>query len=198
MADQFESFETLAEVMVEGRDYQIVRNFPDGSLAAIVAPHGGKIEPHTSELARMIAEQCFAFYAFEGMLPSGNRNLHVTSHNFDEPIALDLVARVDVVVGIHGMQDRTDGVNVCLGGLDTDLIELLSDELEGVGINSMKTGHDFPARHPSNICNRGRSATGAQLEISSSMRKGLFRPAGKTERATFADCVRRAVFSRIG
>jgi phage replication-related protein YjqB (UPF0714/DUF867 family) len=32
-------------------------------------------------------------------------------------------------------------------------------------------GHRFPGRHPRNICNRGRSGEGVQLELSEQLRK---------------------------
>lgn len=198
MADRFNCYEMLANEMLEGRDYRIVQEVPPDSIAAIVAPHGGKIESHTSELARIIAEPSFAFYSFLGTLPKKNRDLHVTSHNFDEPIALDLVANVDVVLGIHGMQDRADGVDVCLGGLDAYFVEILADELDAVGIRSLKSGHDFPAMHPKNICNRGRTEAGAQLELSLSLRNALFNSDSRFDRLAFVDSVKRAVNMRIG
>ena len=198
MADQFINFAKLKEEMTDGRDYRIVHEIPNSSLAAIVAPYGGKIEPHTSGLARLIAGKNFAFYAFEGMLPSGNRRLHITSHNFDEPIALNLIAKVDVVLGIHGMQDRSDNVDVCLGGLDGKLIDHLSDELQNIGINSLKSGHEFLATNRKNICNRGRFTAGGQLELSSLIRNKLFHSGGKNRLATFVDSIRRAILSRLG
>ena len=43
-----------------------------GSLVAIIAPHGGKIEPGTSEIVRSIAAEDYNFCAFEGIKPAGN------------------------------------------------------------------------------------------------------------------------------
>jgi phage replication-related protein YjqB (UPF0714/DUF867 family) len=44
---------------------------------AILAPHGGGIEPGTSELAEAVAGEGLSFYAFEGLKRSGNAVLHV-------------------------------------------------------------------------------------------------------------------------
>jgi poly-gamma-glutamate hydrolase-like protein len=62
------------------------------NFAALVAPHGGGIEPGTSELADAIAASDLSFYTFEGLKPSGNTDLHITSTRFDEPMCLTLLA----------------------------------------------------------------------------------------------------------
>lgn len=40
---------------------------------AIIAPHGGSIEPGTSEIAATIAGDSQSFYAFEALRPAGVR-----------------------------------------------------------------------------------------------------------------------------
>jgi phage replication-related protein YjqB (UPF0714/DUF867 family) len=67
-----------------------------------VAPHGGGIEPGTSELADAIAGSDLSFYTFEGLKSSGNTDLHITSTRFDEPMCLTLLASSSVVVTLHG------------------------------------------------------------------------------------------------
>jgi phage replication-related protein YjqB (UPF0714/DUF867 family) len=70
----------------------------------IMAIHGGGIEPGTSEIALATAGYHPAtltpaadghglhdFWLFEGLLSSGNGDLHVTASNYDEPIATELV-----------------------------------------------------------------------------------------------------------
>ena len=74
---------------------------PESHVIAI-APHGGKIEVLTSEIARRIAGSDFSYYSFTGAKPDHNRDLHITSHRFDEPMAVALVARHQWVVSIHG------------------------------------------------------------------------------------------------
>ena len=62
-----------------------------------MAIHGGGIEPATTELARVIANDGqFNYFAFNGMRTKGNNELHVTSINYDNDIAMDLVKQVKV------------------------------------------------------------------------------------------------------
>ncbi|WP_261338761.1 poly-gamma-glutamate hydrolase family protein [Rhizobium leguminosarum] len=52
---------------MEGVDFRIgVTRIP----VAIVAPHRGHIEPHTSEIAAAIAGEDFSLYLFEGLNPA--------------------------------------------------------------------------------------------------------------------------------
>jgi len=172
MADKYLNYEQLSSEMVEGSDYNI-RPIDRNSWITIVAPHGGKIEPGTSELAEAIAGSSLNFYAFEGCRKSNNRDLHITSHKFDEPLGLKIVSSSDTALGIHGRRDGDDPSTVYLGGLDTHLIKRLEAELNKIGIRTRTMGHPFPAKNKCNICNRGRTGRGAQLEIPKSKRDGL-------------------------
>src|SRR5664279_5723233 len=82
----FSNFRELCLHREDGRDFQIRKKRRD-SRVAIIAPHGGAIEPVTSKLAEATAGASFSWYCFEGL--NGNRgNLHITSSNFDEPQCL--------------------------------------------------------------------------------------------------------------
>jgi phage replication-related protein YjqB (UPF0714/DUF867 family) len=72
------------------------------SPVAIIAPHGGKIEPGTSIIAAAIAADDYCLYCFEGRKCQGNRYLHITSTHFDEPQCLTLISGCDQVVAVHG------------------------------------------------------------------------------------------------
>lgn len=88
--DKYINFQALADVCKEGADYSIIcRN--NASHVAVIAPHGGGIEPGTSEIARAIAGDDLSFYAFQGVRPEKNSELHITSENFDEPRGIGLV-----------------------------------------------------------------------------------------------------------
>ena len=67
LAKNFRSFADLAAAYERDRDYRVVLVPRHGSTAAIVAPHGGSIEAHTSDIARDIAGQDFNLYLFEGL-----------------------------------------------------------------------------------------------------------------------------------
>ncbi|HXX34920.1 MAG TPA: poly-gamma-glutamate hydrolase family protein, partial [Thermodesulfobacteriota bacterium] len=101
----YTSFGTLADREVEGQDYRIRLDIRDPRVL-IMAPHGGKIEPATTEVAEAIAGMDFSFYGFEGLKADGNGVLHIESHLFDEPRALRAVEKADIIVTVHGQLDR--------------------------------------------------------------------------------------------
>ena len=85
-----------------------------GSSVTVVAPHGGEIEPHSADIARLICADDYNLFCFIGIKSSNNRDLHITSHRFDHPGALALVQRSAIVIAVHGCI-RKDCV-VLLGG----------------------------------------------------------------------------------
>jgi len=142
---------------------------PASSPVAVIAPHGGEIEDGTSELARAIAGEEFNLYSFEGTRAARNyRALHLTSHLFDEPECLSLIAQCGFVVAIHGCAG--DEPAVFLGGLDVTLRDLLADALARARVAAASSGHRFPAVHPNNVCNRGARGKGVQIEITRPLR----------------------------
>jgi len=76
MADKYASFQELARS--EPRGVYRVRSRPRRATIAVIAPHGGSIEPGTSEIALKIAGLDFSFYAFEGRRKQHNNCLHIT------------------------------------------------------------------------------------------------------------------------
>ena len=63
MADKYASFQELERG--ERRGVYRVRSCLRRATIAVIAPHGGSIEPGTSEIARKIAGADFSIYAFE-------------------------------------------------------------------------------------------------------------------------------------
>ncbi len=129
--DTYNNFKELKNTEKINADYKI-SIFDVGSPITIIAPHGGKIEPKTSYIAAGIARDQFNYYCFEGMKPTNNRCLHLTSHNFDEPQALKLLARSQTVVAVHACVD--DQALVYPGGRDEELMGAIVKELKAVGI----------------------------------------------------------------
>jgi phage replication-related protein YjqB (UPF0714/DUF867 family) len=171
-----------------------------GDATAVIAPHGGGIEPGTSELAEAIAGADLSFYAFEGIKTNGNRVLHITSSRFDEPKALALVAASPAVVALHGELDCPDQV-VFLGGLDKEL---------GSGFKPHSKPQVLPLEFTTTrICKAStkitfaifvQSGQGVQLELSQPLRYSFFASFDKRgrERRTpqgdkFVDAVRKAI-----
>jgi phage replication-related protein YjqB (UPF0714/DUF867 family) len=163
------SFAELAARTVEGRDYRIRVQARRQSSVAVIAPHAGGIERDTSAVAVAIAGIDLNLYLFEGLLPTHNHErLHLTSHRFDEPRCLALIAGCDQVIAVHGCA-LTDA-RALLGGRDEGLKSALAAALRAAGIEVETEGHGFPGLHPDNICNRGRRGRGVQLELSDRLR----------------------------
>jgi phage replication-related protein YjqB (UPF0714/DUF867 family) len=139
----------------------------------VVAPHGGDIEHGTSEIADAIAGDDFSFYAFEGIKQSRNQDLHITSHRFDEPKCVNLVGASTTAIAIHGR--KGEAKVVYLGGLDTRALKVLRATLLAGGFRVEKD--DSPrlqGRDKKNICNRTKTGTGVQLEITRGLRRSFF------------------------
>ncbi len=174
MADTYPNFATLEQHERAGIDYAVLLRRAEPAFA-IIAPHGGGIEPGTSEIADAIACRRWSFYAFEGLKRTGNRILHITSTCFDEPMCLVLLGNTTRVVTIHGEESDDDGEGVFVGGLDEDLGTSIVACLTAEGFNVRK--HPDPnlqGLDPQNICNRGAAGAGVQLELSRAVRETLF------------------------
>jgi phage replication-related protein YjqB (UPF0714/DUF867 family) len=182
------SFKELVHREVEGQDYRIRIELRDPRVL-IMAPHGGKIEPTTAEIAAAIAEDDYSFYCFEG-LKTDSRPLHIESHLFDEPRALQVVQKADVVITIHGQIDQKEEF-VMVGGLNDSLRSEITRELEGVGFQTRVPTEGLMGTDSQNICNRGKLGRGVQLEVSRKVRDLL-----KTNLEllqVFAEAVRKAI-----
>jgi phage replication-related protein YjqB (UPF0714/DUF867 family) len=94
--------------------------------------------------------------------------LHLTSHRFDEPRCLALLSGCDRVIAIHGC--RGDVPQALLGGLDRTLSAQIGEAIAASGIEARQAGHQYPAVHPENICNRGRRGAGVQIELTTVLR----------------------------
>jgi phage replication-related protein YjqB (UPF0714/DUF867 family) len=170
--DRYNSFSDLARDAREGHDYRRLAE-RRGSGVAIIAPHGGGIEPGTSEIAAALAGREFALYCFEGLRPSGNDELHVTSHCFDDPACVQLVEDARVILAVHGCAGEHQAVYV--GGLDRDLQARLIEALRRAGFDARPGASDRAGCYTSNICNRGSTGRGVQLELTRGLRLGMFK-----------------------
>lgn len=194
MKDKYANFSELAMHNVCGRDYR-VHVVPRPGSTAIIAPHGGKIEPGTSEVALALAGDSLSFYAFEGLRRSRNGELHITSTNFDEPECLRLLAASPRAVGIHGKGPDRNRV-VLLGGRDTLAVNRLKLSLGKYHFEVKMAPTRLQGCSEKNICNRCMSGLGVQLELSRGLRDYL---RGEGEVLTeFAATVRDAVLDAAG
>ena len=166
--DQYKNFADLAAHEAEGVDYRISVVHRPGSTVAVIAPHGGGIEPQTSDIARSIAGEEFNLYLFEGIKTSGNGVLHMASRQFDEPSCLDLIRECPTVIAIRGCDG--DGERVLIGGLYLELKAYLAVTIRKAGVQVDTYGHPFQATNKSNICNRGQSGRGVQFALTPALR----------------------------
>lgn len=172
MVDRYQCFAELAAGERLGTDYQIVIR-QRGSVYAAIAPHGGWIEPGTSELAAAIAADDHSFYAFEGLRRGrAHGDLHITSHRFDEPQGVGLVAGCHSVIAIHGRVNSKDP-STWLGGRHDALRRAIAAALEKAGFETRLAVGALAGTDAANICNRTAEGAGVQLELPRALRDQL-------------------------
>ena len=161
----------------------------------VMAIHGGGIEPGTSEIALAAAgyhpatlnpstdgQGVHDFWLFEGLLPRGNDDLHVTASNYNEPIATELVQNAGRCLSLHGCTDTQAKLSatypmgiIQIGGLDFAFQDLVLAELTAAGIRAeITTNPDLLGEDPQNIGNRTQAGGCVQLEMGTSYRASLF------------------------
>ncbi|WP_407305697.1 poly-gamma-glutamate hydrolase family protein [Desulfosporosinus sp. SB140] len=193
MPDCYLNFKELQSHEQEGQDYSISIS-GDWRPVLIIAPHGGGIEPYTTEIAKWIAGEEFAWYSFEGLKDGvGNRKRHITSHHFDEPTLLRGLEEACIVLAIHGLKDSSEEF-LMIGGLDSTFGLELSTALQLQGFSVKQSEQRYLGIRTTNICNRGRMGKGVQLEISFALRKRVFEDI--TYRIRFVDTIRTIIKNR--
>lgn len=182
-------YEAMRRQETEGRDYDIVTK-PRGDTA-ILAIHGGGIEPGTYEIAVTIAGQAFGLYAFRGLKPTDNASLHIASTDYDEPRLEKLLHSARRVLSIHGW--TAGGASILMGGRDHALRDSLSHALISAGFAVQKRSRQgLGGCHPKNVCNRGLTGKGVQMEISRDLRRQLCL-SPTTRLMAFANAVHRGL-----
>jgi phage replication-related protein YjqB (UPF0714/DUF867 family) len=104
-------------------------------------------------------------------------------------------------VTIHGEESDDEGEGVFVGGRDAALGACIGDLLTAQGFNVRK--HPDPnlqGLDPKNICNRGTTGAGVQLELSLAVRETLFQSLTREGRkcptprfTVFVDAIARAL-----
>jgi phage replication-related protein YjqB (UPF0714/DUF867 family) len=173
MPDKYATYQELARFEHEGVDFTIRQARGKSMTTLVLGLHAGRIEPGISEIVLAVAGDELSYYLFEGIKSQGNKDLHITSTHFDEPGCLALMQTSENVIAIHG--ERSDDRVVYLGGLDKQLKKHLMTALREHDF--MAKGHAKPllqGASPQNICNRGKSGAGVQLELSNGLRQTFF------------------------
>ena len=197
MRDKYRCFSDLLASEQEGRAYERKLMDRDSDIV-VIAPHGGGIEQGTSEIAEAVAGEEFSLYCFNGIKRTGNEKLHIASTLFDEPSCVGLVERSRVVVAIHGLDSRHNLVYV--GGRDGDLKARFLEALNKAGFEVKEDNSRHSGTFPSNICNRGDTGRGVQLEITKGLRCTMFQSLKRRGRRTkklafhrFVDVIRNVL-----
>lgn len=196
-ADLYANYQALSSDKVLGKDYSINKR-ETRSTTAVIAIHGGSIEPGSTELADYVAAKKHDFYSFKGIMSSGNSVLHITSTNFDEPAALKLVGLSAKTLSIHGFTG-TEKVTY-VGGLDQALVAKIKSQLQAAGFIVAEAPEGLTGMDASNIANRNKISAGAQIEVSSALRSTFFASLSTSGRATkttefyrYADALKAAL-----
>jgi len=197
--DTYKDFGKLQTAEQEGRDFHIVARLRDDSRTVILAPHGGAIEPGTSELAHAVAAHDMHLAILKGTKPQGNSDLHLTSTNFDEPRCVGIVEQSDFVLALHG--ERSYDKVVYIGGADIDLRNTIGKALTEGGYDVREHQNiNLQGKALQNICNRGKNKMGVQLELARGLRATFFsslstegRKSKTSEFQRFVEALRRGL-----
>jgi phage replication-related protein YjqB (UPF0714/DUF867 family) len=182
--------EILQRNLVRDRDFRVAFGDANIEKCLLIAPHGGGIEPGTSEIMRAVVELGgWAWYEFAGYLRRGNKEaLHIASTEFNEPTLLALLPQTEVVATFHGSDESDKAVYV--GGRwkfgRQAIIEAINASFDAHRIRAIDATENGDTEHicglhGSNIANRGRRAEGIQMEFSREARNLLFPPDASRE-----------------
>ncbi len=169
--DKYPNYAALAAAEPAGAF--VIRVRATRSAIVVAAPHGGGIEPGTSEIALALAGDDWSYYLFEGKKSDGNHDLHLTSARFDEPQGRGLLSAGRLVLTVHGA-DSAEAI-VYLGGRHTAAVRAVRAALEPAGF-AVQTHADpwLQGTEATNICNLGSAGAGVQLELSLGLRRTFF------------------------
>jgi len=207
---------TVVETVDYVRRYRRRELFDDGmaqhcavARTTILAPHGGGIEFGTSELCLAIAGYhpatlavppgtglTYDYWMLEGVRATNNSELHVTSTNCDDGVALSLCGGSLNVLALHGCStsqaDLPDDAEVVLvGGRNPTLKQHLLDEFAAADIAAIDAvdRDALNGDEPTNIANRTLLGMGGHLELTAPLRRSMFVDNSRVGRATTTNAV---------
>ena len=213
MAFTFNSELYADPCVVEGVDYarryrrhervdDTLARTDDVPKSTILAPHGGGIEPGTSELCLAVAGYhpaglpqippagvTYDYWMLEGVREHGNAELHVTAVGCDDGVAVSLCAGSLNALALHGFQPgppdmSEDDQVVLVGGGSTTLRGYLLEGLHTADFDARDAGQhgELNGDATCNIVNRTLLAMGAQLELSTPLRDPMFTEHNRSQR----------------
>lgn len=163
------------ETYYHNKQYEIVSREGESRML-IVAPHGGRIEPGTAQIADAIAGDTHSFYSLYTFYSTRKQNdiddiFHITSDYYYEPHLSNMISHSLGVITIHGCRESQEVVFI--GGRNFRLKNIISCVLNEVNI-MVDDQERFSALSKNNICNRCITGEGIQLELSEVFRQSLF------------------------
>ncbi len=178
MKDKYNNFLELKERCP--KSYKVDHDVRNTSFL-IFTPHGGGIEPGTTEICKWFNKNSYSYYSFTG-IGTNCKELHITSTLFDEPKLGKILSKHQSAISFHGMTDymkRKYKSDIFLGGLDRPLINSLEEKLKKSGY-TVATRKEHPtsflaATNPNNVTNKCIGKQGVQIELSESIRKSFFK-----------------------
>jgi phage replication-related protein YjqB (UPF0714/DUF867 family) len=178
MKDKYNSFSDL----IVKRPHSFKIDFKTKSKSFLIfTPHGGGIEPGTTELCEWFHENSFSYYSFTGT-GKNCKDLHITSTRFDEGQLLKIIKKHRYAISFHGMTDYMKTkykADIFLGGLNKILLNCTEIKLRANGY-SVVTSKQYPksilaASSINNITNKCNSGVGLQIELSEFIRRKFFK-----------------------
>jgi len=176
--DTFISVNEIKTIYVQDQDYSIEYLDRDSDVT-ILAIHSGGIEGGTGEIAKEIANQGnYNYFLFNGLLNNqtdgpANLALHITSSKFSFEECDKLLEKTNITISVHGA-DEADAFSY-IGGLDTDLKNLIKMQLRSAGfVIPQEIRKGLEGVSSKNICNKNLRSKGIQLEVSQGLRKEFF------------------------
>jgi phage replication-related protein YjqB (UPF0714/DUF867 family) len=180
-SDKYSCIEDLKANEIQ-KHYKIRTNIKPNRKKQILvfSPHGGGIEKGVSEIVDALALiGDYNSYLFEGRKKKDNKkDLHITSHRFNEKKLIEILGAHYTSLSIHGMNIKSKEVDIIIGGLNQEFGEILKKNLSI--FNTCTDEKQLPeclglfARHHDNVTNKCISKKGVQIEISKRLRSQFF------------------------
>ena len=173
--DTYPDFHELSSHEQEGKTYKVTTEIQATPGHAIFAIHGGNIEPGTGELAKeMLSHGKIQLYLFEALDTKDPLRLHLTSTHFDDPRALEIAAKNQHCLSLHGYEDHTSKMSVCVGGGDSSLLKKFMESTPPKSVELVACTGKLAGSAKKNIVNRC-SSEGVQLELSTELRNKILK-----------------------
>jgi phage replication-related protein YjqB (UPF0714/DUF867 family) len=149
----------------------------------IIAIHGGNIEKGTSDIAQNIAKNDIEYFI-------NSSDKHITSTEFESPLLNKLLSECEIIISIHGQHDKENSF-VMVGGLEDLLISNIKNSLNKNNFNIIESENGLSGVSSENVCNKGVSKKGVQLELSHKLRIDLLND--KNLMNLFVDSIRNCL-----